>query len=237
MKATPVVSVALVGPDGVGKTTIARRLERTLPVRVKYIYMGDNAGASNIALPTTRLFQMARHARGTDVNDGGPPRLPTHTPGHRSVLQSIVSGLVWLNHQIAEEWFRQVVAWWYECRGTVVLFDRHFFCDYYAHEIERGVSTRSIKQRIHGFMLDHLFPKPDLVVFLDAPSGVLFSRKAEGTLQDLERRRQEYPRLRAFVRRFETVDATQAESDVATQVGRFILDLHANKAASVARSQ
>ena len=41
-------------------------------------------------------------------------------------------------------------------------------------------------------MLNYIFPKPDLVICLDAPGEVLFSRKAEGTIELLEQRRQEY---------------------------------------------
>ena len=44
------VSIALVGADGAGKTTIARELERAADPPVKYIYMGVNTSASNVAL-------------------------------------------------------------------------------------------------------------------------------------------------------------------------------------------
>jgi cytidylate kinase len=57
-------TVALIGPDGAGKTTISRRLEHELPLPVKYVYMGINTVASNHMLPTTRLAcAMKRSAR------------------------------------------------------------------------------------------------------------------------------------------------------------------------------
>src|SRR5437667_23836 len=50
-------TVALIGPDGAGKTTIGRRLEKSLPLPVRYLYMGVNAEASNALLPTTRVLR------------------------------------------------------------------------------------------------------------------------------------------------------------------------------------
>jgi hypothetical protein len=57
-------TVALIGPDGAGKTTIGRRLEHALPRPVKYIYMGVNLDSSNVMLPTTRLVKAIKRALG-----------------------------------------------------------------------------------------------------------------------------------------------------------------------------
>jgi thymidylate kinase len=123
-----------------------------------------------------------------------------------------------LINQLGEEWFRQIVAWHYRRRGYVVLFDRHFFFDYYAHDIANGGQHRRIASQIHGFLLKHFYPQPDLVVFLDAPAEVLFARKGEGTIGFLEHRRQEYLQLRQHVRNFFVVDATRPLDDVTRDV-------------------
>ena len=44
-------TVALVGPDGAGKTTVARRLEGALEIPVRYLYMGVSADSSNVDPP------------------------------------------------------------------------------------------------------------------------------------------------------------------------------------------
>ena len=49
-------TVALIGPDGAGKSTVGRELERRLSFPAKYIYMGVNLESSNLVLPTTRLI-------------------------------------------------------------------------------------------------------------------------------------------------------------------------------------
>ena len=57
-------TVALIGPDGAGKTTIGKRIEHTLPLPVKYVYMGVNLDSSNHMLPTTRLIKALKRMRG-----------------------------------------------------------------------------------------------------------------------------------------------------------------------------
>ena len=69
------VTVTLVGADGSGKTTLARRLVTQLGVPAKYIYMGVNGEASNIMLPTTWLWRCLWRQQGGS-SDKGSPRDP-----------------------------------------------------------------------------------------------------------------------------------------------------------------
>jgi thymidylate kinase len=218
-------SVALIGPDGAGKTTIGRRLEQTSALRLKYIYMGVNGEASNYALPTTRLIHTIKRLRGAAPDVGGPPDPARSRPRPRGLARraaaSIKSSLRLLN-RIAEEWFRQALAWYYQRRGYVVLFDRHFFSDYYAYDIAHA--GQPVSRRLHGLMLSYLYPKPDLVIYLDAPAHVLLARKGEGTLESLARRRHDYLRMRDLVPHFSVVDATKPLDEVAGTVSTLIAD-------------
>lgn len=215
-------TVALIGPDGAGKTTISRRLLEMLP-RATSIYMGVNPDASNVMLPTTRVIRALRHARGIAPDTGGPPDLDAEEPrprsGLRAALSELKSGIGLLN-RVAEEWYRQMVAWSYQRRGWIVLFDRHFLFDY--HDPEAARRKRPASRRFHSLMLERFFPKPDLVICLDAPAEVMFARKGEGTLALLERRRQEYLRMRNLAPHFAVVDAAQSQEAVAREVARLI---------------
>jgi thymidylate kinase len=224
-------SVALVGPDGAGKTTIGRRLERTFPIPLKYVYMGDNLDACNFLLPTTRLARTFAHARRARQVGGRSDRLRPVAPVARAAA-ILRATIVWANHQVAEEWFRQLLAWYYQRRGTIVLFDRHFLADYYAHDVAPEGLRRSLGSRLHGLLLRRVYPRPDLVVFLDAPPAVLLARKGEGTAQSLEARRREYPPLAGLVEHFAVVDASQPEDDVAQAVAALIASFHAARSSA-----
>lgn len=226
-------TVALTGLDGAGKTTIGRRLEQALPLPVKYIYMGINLDSSNLVLPTTRLMLEIKRALGRKPDMGGPADPFRAKPRPRGAWRQAAAGLksgLRLANRIGEEWFRQALAWYYQSRGYIVLFDRHFFSDYYASDIAQEGAGRPLTSRIHGFMLERLYPKPDLVIYLDAPAEVLFARKGEGSLELLQRRRQEYLQSRNQFRRFAVVDASRPEEDVTRDVSELICSFYNEKA-------
>lgn len=223
-------TVAMIGPDGVGKTTVSRKLEQLLPMRSKYVYMGVNLDASNVALPSSRLIQSLRKLLGREQVGG--PRDP-----HKAIVQpkGIVKRIFLrakrgfrLANTLAEETYRQLVVRWYLCRGYVVLLDRDFFVDFYAYDISGDARPRTLSQRIHGFYLNHLYRRPDLVICLDADGETMFARKGEGTVDLLNRRRQDYQNLRQAVKHFSVVDADRPLADVTAEVKKKISEFPSN---------
>jgi thymidylate kinase len=211
-------TVALIGPDGAGKTTLARRLEHELPMPATYLYMGVSADSSDRMLPTTRLAHALKRRRGAPPDTAGPPDpADVSKPKPRGAVKRArraVRSVLRLGNQLAEESYRNMLAWRYLRRGTVVLFDRHYFADYYAYDIANG-ARRPLSRRLHGWALRRVYPRPDLVVYLDAPAEVLLARKGEGTLEALERRRGDYLELARVTPNFEVVDAARPLDEVA----------------------
>ena len=221
-------TVALIGADGSGKTTVAKALATALPRPVRYLYMGVSTDSSNVMLPTTRMARRLKRALGAPPDTAGPPsheaiaarRRPRSLP--RRVMRAARSVLR-LGNRTAEEWYRQFVAWRWQRDGAIVIFDRHFFIDYHAYDVS-ATHDRSVEQRLHGLLLGRL-PKPDLVVYLDAPGEVLKARKGEGTVEALEQRRAEYRAMAAVVPRFVEIDATEPIETVVREVADSILDV------------
>lgn len=227
-------TIALIGADGAGKTSVGRRVVESFPLPIKYLYMGINLECSRFVLPTTRLvLEWKRATRRRPVMTGppDPTRVRVAPKGWpRRALASVKSQLRIAN-LVAEEWFRQIVAWFHRSRGYIVLCDRHFYLDYGAYDLgnRRGKPGGSLAARLHLLMLSRLYPRPDLVIYLDAPAEVLFDRKREGTIELLEHRRREYLGLRDRLPHFEVIDCTQPQDDVARDVCRRILSFHAER--------
>lgn len=225
-------TVALIGPDGAGKSTIGRKLEQISPLPAKYMYMGVNLESSNLVLPSTRLLLEVKRARGQRPDMATIPRHLYQAKKHPSPLKKFVAGIRGMLRLInitTEEWFRQFVIWYYNLRGYYVILDRHFYFDYYAHDIANPDPNRPLHSRIHGFMLRKLYPRPDFVIFLDAPSEVLYARKPEGTLGSRESRRQEYVQLREIVKNSAVVDVSQPEEVVAREVCDLVMKFYYGK--------
>jgi len=215
-------TVAIIGADGAGKSTVARALEGSMPVRTKYIYMGANIESANIALPTSRLIlyvkrrSFRRVARREGITD--PNFLSTHHSAHRSVKYGRVAASFRIANRLAEDYFRQLVFFVYELRGFIVVHDRDLLSDTWHVTRQSRLSDRT-----YQWILTHLCPRPDLVVFLDAPAEVLLVRKGEGSLDYLEKRRNAYDSRSLTTRGFVRVDASQPLDDVVAEVSKLVL--------------
>jgi thymidylate kinase len=213
-------TVALIGCDGAGKTTVARALERAPGLSVRYLYMGVSAESSNRRLPTTRVADaVKRRAASTRRHQTAAAVAPRGLRRARRAGRSALR----LANRLAEEWYRQLIAQAFVRRGKVVVFDRHFLADYHAFDV--AGERRPLTRRIHGWMLMHAYPRPDLLVLLDAPPEVLFARKGEGTLASLARRREDYLELGDAIGTdgsFEVVSATRSLDAVVADVAGLI---------------
>lgn len=192
-------TVALVGADGAGKSTVSRALPERLDRPSRVMYLGVNLDEKAPMLPTTRLFLKwkGRSSR---------PDLVLPVTAARKESTASMRGLVRTLMVISEEWYRLLVSRLWLRDGISVIFDRHFVADYYYHHIE---ASRSLPwyERLHGRLLQS-YPSPDYTFCLDAPAEVLYERKPESDVAFLEQRRMEYVRLAESDPDFRMIDTT-----------------------------
>lgn len=212
-------TVAIIGPDGAGKSTLIDKLEKGLPFSVRRIYMGVNPAAATHALPTTRfiwfLNRVLKRPRPNYDVDSQPetPKAESKKGGLKQVLRELKSALFVFN-RVSEQWYRQWVCWFYQWRGHLVLIDRHFYLDYLAVKLSNPVPRTVAAWRVHDFLMERVYPRPNLTLYLDAPPEVLFARKQEVSLARLETMRRAYNQIREHVPAFEVLDATQSADQV-----------------------
>jgi thymidylate kinase len=169
------LTVALLGPDGAGKSTLTTSLSRSWPIPARTIYMG--------------VFRTSDRER----------------------IWRKVPGLV-LASKLARLRTRTTLAAFHRQRGRLVLFDR------YTYDALLRPGRRSFRAQVSYSLLAKVCPPPDVVVVLDAPGEVMFTRKGEHTVEILEERRQRYLDMAERLPQSVVVDATQPPDVVARTV-------------------
>lgn len=220
-------TVALAGGDGAGKTTIARLLETSLPWPVKYLYMGSSIISSNAALPTSRLaralkMRAYRKASGSiqDVRHEGPsPHDLYYGTARRGTIWVVARFL----NRLAEAWWRQLLSFIYQVRGYVVICDRHVL---FEAEDRTNTKVNYLFDHLEHWILYHSYPRPDAVIFLDAPAEVLYSRKGESTLDHLREQRETILKIGKSMRNFVVIDASRPLDIVFEEVMQQVIAFH-----------
>jgi thymidylate kinase len=214
-------TVAIVGADGSGKTSIADDILRSAAWATKYLYMGPAIGSSNYALPTSRLLNYLKRRAvkpGMSDTESLPPMALMDEESKSRLPRGRLIKALGLINRVAEEWYRQIILWIYRLRGYIVLCDRHYIFEYCPDRTSFRSRDEILSVRIHEWLLRNFYPRPDLVLFLDAPAEVLYQRKPEWPVEYLEKQRTRINEQGQKTRNFLTVDATRPFEDVLADV-------------------
>lgn len=223
-------TIAFIGGDGAGKTTIARKLEQHPKIRAQYLYMGLSTRSSNVSLPTSRLVVFIKRYlyRNKQQKMGKVPS--ADIPANELEYSNTKRNAVWIFarflNRLAETFYRQGVSLVYQLRGFNVIYDRYYLYDIVPDLLNLNKNDKDEWDMylLYWFMC-HVFPKPKLVIFLDAPAEVLFARKGEASLEYLQKQRESFIAQGEKLRNFIRVDATQPLDVVQEQVTQSILKL------------
>lgn len=218
-------TVALIGVDGAGKTTISEKLRESFPLPMKYMYMGINIESSNVASPVSRLIYILKKQKRKMSNSGnGRPHINSlyHEVKPATARSGRLRAVVRLLNRITDETYRQLVSWIYQLRGYIVLYDRHYLFDFALLDLRAQQWDIRLSDRAHRWFITQILSKPDMVIFLDAPPEVLYERKKEWTIEYLQTRRDAFLHQGKKTKNFVRIDATQPVEKVYADVCRQI---------------
>lgn len=207
------ILIALLGPDGAGKTSLAQSLVDDDRIRARHIYMGLNVEASTIGLPTSRWLHRQKKASSGNL-----------------LWKKLVSALSFAD-RIASYHLRCAAARCFRFRGQVVILDRYIY-DSWLSQPPATAGKRFRKRLFEGGS-----PVPDLVVLLDAPGELLLKRKGEHTAEWLEGQRQAYLALQDRLPQMVVVDATQPLEQVQRDVTSLVVNRRITRTKDAARCQ
>jgi len=223
------ITVALLGLDGAGKTSISQKLQNEFPIPVKYMYMSYHIPSSNIALPTSRFayFLKWQLFKLKNENKEIPRELPVHEAEYRRGKRGQLRTVARVLNRMSEECYRQVVSWIYQKKGHIVLYDRHFL---FQDALATGdIKNRKMADKFHAWFLENIYPRPDLCIFLDATPDILYQRKKEGSVEYLAARRNKYLEQGKRVNNFEIINAVQSLEKVYNDVTKHIFRCYEQK--------
>ena len=224
-------SVAIIGQDGAGKTTISQMVLEQLPYKMKYIYMGRNVESGNYSLPTSKmiyLYKIYKFKKKYKISDTSTAKkLSLHEidKDRKVDTRGKIGASLRLLNSLLEEWYRLLISWSYQIRGYLVVYDRHFIFDSIPDKLDKSITSKRLTTKIHSWVLNNLYEVPSLIVFLNAPAELLYERKGEATVEYIRAKNEAFLEFGKNVKNFEIIDASQPVEkvfdDVRKQITKF----------------
>jgi len=202
------LSVIFLGPDGAGKSSVVQAMGQSLA--------GAFPRTAYYSFPPALLDHCLHRPQGTDNQP--------HESPLRSWSASVVRAvLYWFVYNTFGHYVTVHLAL---ARSTLVLHDRHL--------VDALVDPRRYRYGGPLWLLRlvwRLVPKPDLVILLDAPPGVLQARKQEVPFEETARQREAYLSLIKTMKNGHVVDAARPLEHVVGDVNDIILRYLATRVA------
>jgi thymidylate kinase len=199
--------IAIMGPDGAGKSLVISELRQQL----------------SSVFRTVRCF----HLRPKLLRRGGPADAVVadpHGKPARGRLASIAKVFFMLADYFLGYLFRVAPAM---MRSDMILFDRYIY--------DLLVDSKRVRYGGPLWLLRfaaRIVPRPDLVILLDAPAEVLWSRKQEVAFEEVVRQRERYLQVVSELPSAVVIDAAQSATDVSGSVVGAIVEFYAKRTAT-----
>lgn len=189
------LSIAILGPDGSGKSTVITGLSSGLKRgfrKIQYYHLFPQ--------------QPLKESKENTNPQGQKPHSFMKSQLKLAFLMSKYSiGYIKVKLQLI--------------KSTLVIFDRYYD--------DILVDRRRFRYKGFNFILklgNYLIPEPRIYLYLDAPSEVIFSRKAELSISEIDRQRHKFKRLVQKKKRGFIINANQDEGQVIFDAETKILD-------------
>lgn len=205
--------INVIGIDGAGKTTLAKALAKELycdDEKVSYKYCQYFA---KLLYPIKLLAKITVMRKTNEFEDYSDYNKTKKNTSSRYPLLANIYAFTWLVDYAIQILFKVSIP---------IIFGKKLIVDRYIYDIALNLSLTTNHQISYAHRLIEIFlrvaPTPDLVIFIDLPEEVAFSRK--GDIQDIEylrERRERYLAL-SIKYQFDVVDGDQTVEELLQEV-------------------
>ncbi len=222
-------TIAFIGGDGAGKTTITQKLLDSSVLPFKYLYMGMSPRSNSHALLSSKISHKLKFylfkrnfMQHKKIDERNIQKFYENNRGKDN--RGKILATLRLFNRIAEECFRHFLSLKYKFQGYVVIYDRHFVFDFAPTPNDFSENQNRMSERFHRWFLNYVYPKPDITFFLDASSKVLYDRKGEASLEYLNGKREAYLVRGSSMKNFIIVDVSKSFDQVFLEIKGQILN-------------
>lgn len=204
--------VAIVGPDGCGKTSIGDAIERRFYHRPFLNVMRIHSNFSS-AIRMRDIKCWLAKCIGRTLEFDAEKKPGTRGMGMTKPLSGVRSMIYVLYYGI---WFAlgRVQLWKWRTFSSIIIADRYYYDYYY---LRGHMNSPRWFKRLVGLIV----PKPTMIVYLDRPAKDIFSQKPELEIDEIERQQREIRETILHDKRAVLIDASKGlESTIAAVNGK-----------------
>lgn len=209
------MSIAFLSPDGGGKSTIIEQMKTTCWGTFHYI---------QVKYFRPRLFKNLGHYNVVNPKEESASNFTPHAVKPDGFIKSIVR-FMFYNFDFL---FGSLVIKKASVCKHLTMFDRYYY-DYYADTLRYRYSFTNKFPKAFAWMI----PKPDLIFVLDGPAEILYERKRELPIEEIQRQTQEYRKIAKNLKNAKLIDVNRPLESIVDEITSTVL---LYKAKQVARA-
>lgn len=208
--------VVFIGPDGSGKTTVAKDLEKSLNPLFRHCqYYHGRFGL----LPELKNF------RNLFLRILG--RKPSVFPKNQTTEQdtnqhSLLRSLVYVSYYSLDYFLGHWIVRKSQSVGNLIIFDRYFY-DWFIQQYYGRIPRWFLP------VLKFILPRPDIIVYLSNSPQIVYQRKQELTVEQIGEQAQRCQEIVQHIPYAETVSTNQHVNEIVREISARIFEIMAKR--------